>query len=144
MEQLGISYFDLALLLFCPVGGVMGSFAFAIMDSIDPLNSPKDENKINFASEQLQEKRGIWLCLRCALGFILGVVVSLYFIGSIQPDVATVAKIVALSVVAGYAAPKIWAAQEIIVEAKVKQLVRESEKANKAFKSDSQRLAISV
>ncbi|EHU5198804.1 hypothetical protein NQO50_004255 [Vibrio vulnificus] len=129
MEQLGITYFDLALLILCPIGGVMGSFAFAIMDSIDPLNSPKDEANVSLASAQLQEKRGIWLGLRCTLGFILGLVVSLYFLGSILPNIATVAKIVALSIVAGYAAPKIWAAHGIIVEAKIKQLATENEKS---------------
>ncbi|EKY4193728.1 hypothetical protein RCQ53_000968 [Vibrio harveyi] len=129
MEQFGITYFDLALLILCPIGGVMGSFAFAIMDSIDPLNSPKDEVSLIFASAQLQEKRDVWLGLRCTLGFILGVVVSLYFLGSIQPNIATVAKIMALSIVAGYAAPKVWAAHEIIVEAKIKQLMTENEKS---------------
>ncbi|WP_462156518.1 hypothetical protein [Pseudoalteromonas sp. GB56] len=128
MEQIGITYFDLALLILCPIGGVIGSFAFAIMDSIDPSNSPKDETKAVIASAQLQETRSIWLGLRCILGFILGIVVSLYFLGSIQPNIATVAKIVALSIVAGYAAPKVWAAQEVILEAKLNQLARSADK----------------
>ncbi|PKF76725.1 hypothetical protein CW749_25980 [Vibrio sp. vnigr-6D03] len=129
MEKLGITFFDIALLILCPIGGVIGSFAYAIMDSIDPLNSPKDESKTKVASEALQEKRGIWLGLRCTLGLILGLVVSLYFIGSIQENISTVAKIVALSIVSGYAAPKIWAAQEIIVEAKMKKLSSDIEKS---------------
>ncbi|KJY74756.1 hypothetical protein [Vibrio nigripulchritudo] len=129
MEQLGLTFYDVALLILCPIGGVIGSFAYAIMDSIDPLNSPKDESKTKVASEALQEKRGIWLGLRCTLGFILGLVVSLYFIGSLQENISTVAKIMALSIVSGYAAPKIWAAQEVIVEAKMKKLSSSIEKS---------------
>ncbi|MEL6092824.1 hypothetical protein [Plesiomonas shigelloides] len=123
MNQSVISAYDIALLICCPVGAIIGSFAFAIMDSIDPLNSPKNESDAKFASPQLQEKRGIWLGLRCTLGFILGLVISLYFIGSIQENISTVAKIMALSIVAGYAAPKVWVAQEILLEAKIKRLI---------------------
>jgi len=115
--------FDLALLLLCPFGGVIGSFAFAIMDSIDPTNSPKDENNADIASKKLQEKRGIWLSLRCLLGAILGLIISLYFLGSIQQNISTVAKIVALSIIAGYTAPRIWVVQETLIEEKIKQLI---------------------
>lgn len=123
MGLLGMTNFDLALLLLCPFGGVIGSFAFAIMDSIDPTNSPKDENNADIASKKLQEKRGIWLSLRCLLGAILGLVISLYFLGSIQQNISTVAKIVALSIIAGYAAPRIWVVQETLIEEKIKQLI---------------------
>ncbi|MFM5840965.1 hypothetical protein ACET68_21155 [Aeromonas rivipollensis] len=123
MGLLGMTNFDLALLLLCPFGGVIGSFAFAIMDSIDPTNSPKDENNADIASKKLQEKRGIWLSLRCLLGAILGLVISLYFLGSIQHNISTVAKIVALSIIAGYAAPRIWVVQEALIEEKIKHLI---------------------
>ncbi|WP_368170225.1 MULTISPECIES: hypothetical protein [Aeromonas] len=123
MGLLGMTNFDLALLLLCPFGGVIGSFAFAIMDSIDPTNSPKDENNADIASKKLQEKRGIWLSLRCLLGAILGLVISLYFLGSIQQNISTVAKIVALSIIAGYAAPRIWVVQEALIEEKIKHLI---------------------
>ncbi|MNG30415.1 hypothetical protein D3C84_1160290 [compost metagenome] len=62
------------------------------------------------------------------LGAILGLVISLYFLGSIQQNISTVAKIVALSIIAGYAAPKVWAAQQILVEAKIKQVIDDNTK----------------
>ncbi|MFQ2735054.1 MULTISPECIES: hypothetical protein [Aeromonas] len=123
MGLLGMTNFDVALLLLCPFGGVIGSFAFAIMDSIDPTSSPKDENNADIASKKLQEKRGIWLSLRCLLGAILGLVISLYFLGSIQHNISTVAKIVALSIIAGYAAPRIWVVQEALIEEKIKRFI---------------------
>ncbi|MFM5651080.1 hypothetical protein ACET76_02365 [Aeromonas caviae] len=123
MGLLGMTNFDVALLLLCPFGGVIGSFAFAIMDSIDPTSSPKDENNADIASKKLQEKRGIWLSLRCLLGAILGLVISLYFLGSIQHNISTVAKIVALSIIAGYAAPRIWVVQEALIEEKIKRYI---------------------
>ncbi|MDX7690278.1 hypothetical protein SJU67_00465 [Aeromonas caviae] len=123
MGLLGMTNFDVALLLLCPFGGVIGSFAFAIMDSIDPTSSPKDENNADIASKKLQEKRGIWLSLRCLLGAILGLVISLYFLGSIQHNISTVAKIVAPSIIAGYAAPRIWVVQEALIEEKIKRFI---------------------
>ncbi|MBR9867266.1 MAG: hypothetical protein GYB20_07020 [Oceanospirillales bacterium] len=123
MEILGLSQFDLALIILCPIGGVIGSFAHAIIDTIDPISSPKDEKQAVFASKELQEKRGAWLGLRCTLGAILGLVLGLYFVGAIQENSATIAKILAFSILAGYAAPKIWAAQDKIVDAKLKKIL---------------------
>ena len=128
MEVLGFSSFDLLLLGLCPVGGVIGSFAYAIIDTIDPINSPKKEEQAVFASKKLQDKRGAWLGLRCILGAILGLVIGLYFIGSIQENSSTLAKIIAFSIMAGYAAPKVWAAQDKILEGQIKKIVQDSEK----------------
>jgi hypothetical protein len=112
LSSLGLNAFDVALLFLCPVGGVIGSFAHAIMLSIHPEQPPNKEGEMYLASKELQEARGVWIGLRLILGGILGFVIGLYFIGSIQESASTVAKIMALSVLAGYAAPKIWVNQE--------------------------------
>jgi hypothetical protein len=52
---------------------------------------------------------------RIMLGALLGGLLALYFVGTLQPNVTTIAKLTALSVLIGYAAPKIWLAQERVV-----------------------------
>jgi hypothetical protein len=121
-ESLGLTQYDAALLIGCPIGGVVGSLAQAIVKTIDLDGPPKRENDMKLASKELQKLRGLWLHLRLTLGGILGLVLGLYFIGAIQPAPGTVAKIIALSIIAGYAAPKIWEAQERIIDEKLKRV----------------------
>lgn len=119
------------LLTFCPVGAVLGSLAHAITISINLKKLPRNEEDIKIASKELQEKRGAWLGLRLFLGAILGLVLGLYFVGAIQENPATLAKIIALSIIAGYAAPKIWESQEKIIDHKLKNLSNPIEDTDK-------------
>lgn len=121
-DSLGLTSHDIALLVFCPLGGIVGSFAQAIVKTIDLEGPPTKEGDMHRASRELSELRGAWLTLRCALGGILGLVLGLYFVGALQPTSATAAKVIALSIIAGYAAPKVWEAQGKIVEAKLKKI----------------------
>ncbi len=127
ISSLGLSPHDVALLIGCPIGSVIGSMAQAIVKTINLDGPPNKENDMRLASKELQELRGLWLSLRLTLGAILGLVLGLYFIGSIQPTPGTVAKIIALSIVAGYAAPKVWEAQDKIIDAKLKRIVAEAD-----------------
>lgn len=117
----GLSYTYL-LLVFCPLGAVVGSFAHAIVKTINLDGPPKHEGEMKLVSKDLQEKRGIWLGLRLILGGVLGLVIGLYFVGAIQENPATLAKIIALSILVGYSAPKVWEAQEIIATKKLNSL----------------------
>lgn len=108
----GFTGYDIALLAACTFGSVVGSFAQAIVATIHPEGPPNKEGIMHFASPTLQKARGAWLSLRLALGGILGFVFGLYFVGTLHETPATFAKVWALSFIVGYAAPKIWAAQE--------------------------------
>lgn len=121
--SIGLSGYDLALLILCPLGAVIGSFAHAIVETIDLKGPPNNESDMKIASKELQELRGIWLVLRMILGAILGLVVGLYFIGAIQETPSTIAKVMALSILLGYAAPKVWEAQDKIITAKLNKIV---------------------
>lgn len=123
MSVLGLSKYDIALLFFCPLGAVIGSFAHAIVETIDLKGPPTDETHMRLASRELQKMRSMWLGLRMMLGAILGLVIGLYFIGAIQETPSTIGKVIALSILFGYAAPKVWDAQDKIVTAKIKQIV---------------------
>lgn len=122
-ESLGLTSHDIALLLGCPIGGVVGSLAQAIVKTIDLKGPPRKESDMRLASKELRELRGIWLHLRLTLGGILGFVLGLYFVGAMQPIASTAAKVIALSIIAGYAAPKVWEAQEKMIDAKLKHLI---------------------
>lgn len=112
LSGIGLNLFDMALLVCCPFGAVIGSLAQAIMLTIHPQQIPNKEGERYLASIELQEARGNWLGLRLMLGAILGLVIGLYFIGSIHETATVLAKIMALSIIAGYAAPKVWLQQE--------------------------------
>lgn len=109
---IGFSGYDFALLAACTLGAVIGSFAQAIVATIHPDGPPNKEGVMHFASPLLQEARAAWVVLRLMLGGILGFVFGLYFIGTLHETPSTFAKIWALSFIVGYAAPKIWVAQE--------------------------------
>ena len=120
--MLGFSNYDFALIIFCTVGSVIGSFAQAIVLTIDLKQMPRTETDLRIASPEMQELRGVWLAIRMILGGILGLMVGLYFVGAIQETPTTLAKIIALSIMLGYVAPKVWHAQERIVSAEIDRL----------------------
>jgi hypothetical protein len=120
--ELGFQKYDLALLIFCPLGAVIGSFAHAILQIMNPHRVPKPGTVRILAGVDAVGRFG-WLAFRLALGAILGLVVGLYFIGALQENLTTLAKIVALCILLGYAAPKIWLAQEqVVVDEAIKHL----------------------
>jgi len=121
--ELGLSKYDIALLILCPASAAIGSFAFAINATISEM-PPKEESKTYFVSEKLQKARGAWLFLRILLGAIMGLFLGLYFVGSIQESPSTIAKIVALSLLFGYAAPKIWLAQDKVIASQVEKIMK--------------------
>ncbi|MGB1456158.1 hypothetical protein [Spongiibacter marinus] len=122
--DLGLSRYDIALLWLCPLGALIGSLAFAITATISDA-PPKKENQNYFASNQLAKARLMWIFLRLALGAILGLLLGLYFIGAIQENPSTLAKVIALSIIAGYGAPKIWLVQDKVVSGQIEKIVKE-------------------
>ena len=112
--NLGLQKYDFALLMLCPFGAVLGSLAHAILQLINPHRMPRP-GAVRILSNIDAMGRFQWLMLRFVLGGILGLVVGLYFIGAIQENKTTLAKIVALSMLLGFAAPKLWLAQERVI-----------------------------
>lgn len=120
--ELGLSKYDIALLVLCPLGAVVGSFAHAVLLLINPHRIPRPgSTRFNTSTDALG--RAAWLSFRLSLGAILGLVLGLYFIGALQENVATLAKVVALSILLGFAAPRVWVSQEkLIAEASENRL----------------------
>lgn len=103
---------EMLLPLACALGGVIGSLTQAAVATITLDGPPNKLGVMKIASPELQKIRGIWLFLRMFIGGVLGFVFGLYFIGTLNDETGTFARIWALSFGVGYAAPKIWAAQE--------------------------------
>ncbi|WP_161865055.1 hypothetical protein [Pseudomonas yangonensis] len=121
LSAIGFTPFDYYLLLACTFGSVAGSFAQAIAATIHPDGPPNKEGILVLASPELREMRGMWLTLRLILGAILGFVFGLYFVGTLHQTGAVFAKIWGLSFIVGYAAPKIWQAQEAALLARLRE-----------------------
>jgi hypothetical protein len=124
MEFIDFGAYNTALLILCPLGSIIGSLAHAIVITISLDSLPNEEGKIYFASKDLQKARSLWLFLRLGLGAILGLVLGLYFIGAIQETPSTLAKVVALSILAGYVAPKVWLAQDEIFALQLERFLK--------------------
>lgn len=122
--ELGFKKYDLALLILCPLGAMIGSFAHALLLTTDPHSVPKP-GSTQFNSLLDMCGRAAWLCFRLCLGAILGLIVGLYFIGALQENVATLAKVVALSILLGFAAPRVWTSQEKIIAEVAEQRLKE-------------------
>jgi hypothetical protein len=140
LVDLGFKKYDVALLLLCPLGAVIGSFAHAMLLLINPHRIPRPgTTQFNTAQDALG--RAAWLTFRLSLGAILGLVVGLYFIGALQENTTTLAKVVALSILLGFAAPKIWVAQEQLItdaaERRLKELL-ESRVANSSISAPAE------
>ncbi len=114
LTSIGLKGHDLALLILCPAGAALGSYAHAILQMINPHQMPGVGGTVPLSFVDGMG-RFAWTIFRISLGGILGLVVALYFIGSIQENISTVSKIVALSILLGYSAPKLWLSQERII-----------------------------
>ncbi len=108
----GIPTQDMMLPIACSIGGVIGSLAQAMVATIQLDGPPNRLGILQEAPPELAKMRGAWMVMRMFIGGVLGFVFGLYFIGTLNDQVGTFAKIWALSFVVGYAAPKIWVAQE--------------------------------
>lgn len=114
LMELGLSKHDVVLLELCPIGAAVGSWANIGLMRLDPYRFPGAKDA-RFARPRTAVVRLGWMVNRIMLGALLGGLLALYFVGTLQPNVTTIAKLTALSVLIGYAAPKIWLAQERVV-----------------------------
>lgn len=121
INSITITSFEVALLVGCPIAASIGGFAHILIlhsryDRIPRPGSyillPKNEAKF----------RGAWMLFRLMLSAIIGLLAALYFMGAVKEDVATFGKLLAVSMIIGYSAPRIWAMQEEIVRVKAREL----------------------
>lgn len=115
---IGFGMLDLILLVLCPLLGAVGSIVHVLIIDIDYTKSPKlkdyaDRPKVDEdLAKDIQDFRGYWLVSRVIIGGVTGLVLALYFSGSIVPEATSVGRLLALAVIAGYVAPSFWRHQQ--------------------------------
>jgi len=118
LSNLGLSVYDIALLFFCPLGAALGAFSYCVVDTIKIDGLPISEDEFIVPTKEVISVRTTWMFLRLVLAAILGLI-----IGSIQETPATLAKLIALLIILGFSAPKLWLAQEKVVDSKTKKII---------------------
>jgi hypothetical protein len=137
----GLSVLDIALLSLCPVCGALGILVsdalkrvtkepkFVPVDRLPSHYSGRSATDLSEEEKLLQYndelRSDFYMFLRryrqrrtinlAFIGLVLGLVISLYFVGAITSSVTALARVLALSILLGYQAPNIWSAQEKIV-----------------------------
>jgi len=117
LRSLGFSQVDLLLLAFSPICAGIGSTVNGMLTEMNPSRLPR-AGRIRSHLEALAFLK--WCSYRLFIGCALGLVVGLYFVGSLNDSPTSLARVLALAVILGYGAPKLWQLQE-------QQVLREAE-----------------
>jgi len=108
-----MSMLDVILLTFCPIAAALGMIVALIL-------------KRDVFEEHLSNIKRILKALGFVFsGLILGLVIALFFVGSITPELTSVSRVLALSILLGYQAPSIWFSQEKIISKIIDKKVRD-------------------
>lgn len=98
-----VNTIDIALLLLCPLFTALGVLVAAL------VNSTEQFSQFNYFKRLFGS---IFSNLANLIaGVILGVVIALFFIGAINNDISSLARILVLSIFLGYKAPLLWSFQ---------------------------------
>ncbi len=152
-REAGLTLFDFLLLSLCPIATMLGTMVSNAVSKI--INKPEyepetelpphlqaklgagDDEEIALArynaerrdwheKNTARERRADSLRLPF-VGFVLGLVIALYFVGAITTSVTSLARVLGLCVLLGYQAPSLWITQEKaikkFVDKKVESLI---------------------
>lgn len=139
-SNLGLTSYDLILLAFCPLSVALGTTVSSLVNFLNskprfvPSEVPPDngdpegaefistEQILKNYNEKLRKEYekvvNNWKSefLRLVyIGLVLGLVIALYFIGAFTENITTLARILALCILIGYQAPRIWQLQERLI-----------------------------
>lgn len=128
-----ITWFDLFLLIFCPIGALLGTSVSSAVERkrlykdiperwyqlkqelINKGETIDDSVRTLVHEEYITYVNGQYKYSKMGNNFIaigLGLVVSLYFFGAITQNVTSITRVVGLCVLLGYQATNIWSLQE--------------------------------
>jgi hypothetical protein len=100
-----VNTIDVALLVLCPVFAALGVMVASLISS-----APK--NLVN----NIYQRAFNGICANIFIGVVVGIVVSLFFIGAINNDITSLARVLVLTVFLGYKAPLFWSTKRKQVE----------------------------
>jgi len=141
-----ITWFDLFLIIFCPIGSLLVSHISSTIERkklykdiperwyqlkqelIEKGESIDDSIRTSVHEEYINYVDGQYKYSRMGNNFIalgLGLVVALYFLGAIVYDITSIARVVGLCVLLGYQAPNIWIIQEKTIDSLASEKLRD-------------------
>ncbi len=129
-ESSKLTVFDAALILFCPLAAAIGGCAHVLILQSKYDKIPAPGSMILLPRREAMFK-GFWIVSRLFLSAIIGLVVALYFLGTVKEEVATLGKLLAFSILIGYSAPRIWSMQAEIMEFKARELAEKMKSEGK-------------
>lgn len=120
---------DILLLFLSPIAGVFGALSFFLFVASTTLEKPRADEPLAAVSlwRRLLLNVGNFFG-HVGLGLMIGLLVALLFLGSLQPQVSAIGKVLALSMLLGYQAPNIWRLQERYVSKSFEQLLKDLRK----------------
>lgn len=109
LQALGFGAMDGLLIVFAPLCAGIGSTVHGMLVEMNPTQLPRG-GRVRTPTEVAVFMK--WCPYRLFIGCALGLVVALYFVGSLSHSPTSLARVLALAVFVGYAAPKLWSLQE--------------------------------
>jgi hypothetical protein len=111
---------DVLLLLLCPLAADLGTLVSSALKK-----RQKNINRINDL---------IWRAFLFGLrdhianifaGIVLGLIIALFFVGTITPEITSLSRVLALTILLGFQAPNLWHSQELIIKKIVDKKINE-------------------
>jgi hypothetical protein len=131
MESFGFTSQDILFLFYCSAFAALGGMANVCVLWADYSKLP-DEGSFIIANLRVACIRIFWIFIRVQLSCVVGLIFSLFLVGALNSNSATTARIFALSILIGYAAPKLLVTQEALiseaVENKLRKILQEKKK----------------
>jgi hypothetical protein len=97
----------------------------AMSESVSAIRSHQlSIEKMNQYIEFLNQKPKPKIILRVILGLGLGLAISLYFLGAVEPNLNFIARLGLACLLLGYQAPRVWLVQENIIASALEKRMR--------------------
>lgn len=116
--ELTLNGVDVALLALCPIFSALGVLVSFVLKERDK------ESDVPFFKAFLGQIRQYFGNL--FIGLVLGLLIALFFVGAINSEVTSLARVLALSILLGYQAKSIWFSQEKVINKAIQKKVKQA------------------
>ncbi|EPJ46598.1 MAG: hypothetical protein OFPII_19850 [Osedax symbiont Rs1] len=100
---------DVALLVLCPIFAALGVMVAALVNVKSPVQHGNIVKRL--VSDVFANAANLFI------GIVAGIVISLFFVGAINNDITSLARVLVLTIFLGYKAPLFWNNQKDITAA---------------------------
>ncbi|MEH6444958.1 MAG: hypothetical protein V7784_13765 [Oceanospirillaceae bacterium] len=105
LAGIDVNTIDISLIILCPVFTALGCIVASL------LKSQESATNVNIVQRFFY---GIYANIsNLFIGLVLGLVIALFFIGSINNDISSLSRVLVLSVFLGFKAPLLWNLKKI-------------------------------